>query len=298
MAMMMPSKWYLVFPLTSAVLYALGAIFVKDAERRGASGVRLTIISNIVVALGFAAIYPWGRFPVGPALWWPVVALAGAFALGQVMTIVAFTRGEVSVATPIMGTKVLFVILLASVFTQTQIRPATWVAAVAMLAGLWLLVGRPAATDARRVLTGVICSLIAAFAYAVFDILVQAWAATLNFNIMLPIAIALGAGMSLPLLLLPGERGRAVPRNAWSPLMIGAVLLMAQSMLLIWSIAEFRDAPGANVVYASRGVWSVLLVQLLGLRLTPAEHFATPGIFARRLVGSSVMMLGVFLAFM
>jgi hypothetical protein len=64
-------------------------------------------------------------------------------------------------------------------------------------------------------------------------------------------------------------------------------------MLLIWSIAHFGDAAGANVVYGSRGIWSVLLVVVLGKWVKSAEVMHGPGAFAKRLTGALVITIAI-----
>jgi drug/metabolite transporter (DMT)-like permease len=296
----MPSKWYLCFPLAAAVLYALSAVAMKSAERRGVRAMHITVLSNFALAAAFLPFYPWREFPALPAVLWPAVALGAAFAAGQVLMIIAFARGEVSVATPALGTKAIFVAVVAATFASRPVAPATWVAAALMAAGLWLLVGRPKHADARRVAFAVVCSLAAALAFACFDVLVQVWGRPPNFGRFVPIGVVIGAVLSVPLLWLPARPAGPAPadprRPGW-PLFAGVALLSVQSLLLIWSIGRFQDAPGANIVYASRGVWSVLLVQALAGRAGAAERFESNAEFLRRLLGAGVMLLGVILVF-
>lgn len=295
----MPEKYYLIFPLTSAVLYALGALVLKGAERRGVSVWQITALANVALAAAFAGFYPWADFPALPAVWWPVAAVGGLLVAGQAMSILAFARGEVSVATPALGTKVVFVAVVASVFVDRPVAPQTWAAAVLMLAGLWLVVGRPAKVDGRRIAAAVVFSLLGALGFACFDLVVQVWSPALGLGVLVPMGIATGAVLSLPLLWLhpSGSSAVHVPRTAAGPMALGVALLTLQSLLLIWSIGHFEDAAGANVVYASRGVWGVLLVQLLPGWFGRVERFESRAVFVRRALGAGVMMIGVFLAF-
>ena len=116
----MPFQWYLLFPLASAILYSFAAVALKLAERRGVPAMQITVLSNFALTAAFAAFVPWGDPHLAPKVWWPVAAAGVAFAAGQAMTIVAFARGEVSVATPTLGTKVLFVSLVAAAFTSDR----------------------------------------------------------------------------------------------------------------------------------------------------------------------------------
>lgn len=298
----MLGKAYLIFPLTAAVLYALAALALKAAERRGAGVGQITVLANLALAAAFAGFYPWGAGPPARlAAWWPIAAIGVTLVVGQVAGTLAFARGEVSVATPVLGTKVVLVALLASLFTARPVPAQTWVAAVVVLVGLWVLVGRPARADARRAAAAVGFGLACALAFAGFDLLTQVWSPRLGFGVLMPLGVAAGTVLSLPLLRWlrpPGRLALHVPTAAAKPLALGVALITLQSLLLIWSIGRYHDAPGANVVYASRGVWGVLLVQLLAGHLAHVEQLGGGAVFARRLIGAGVMMLGVVLAFL
>jgi drug/metabolite transporter (DMT)-like permease len=293
---------YLVLPLVAGLLYASSALLLKLAERRGIGAGRITILSNLANIVAFAAFYPWDQFPAAPAVWWPVWLLALTMLVGQVSMVLAFTRGDVSVATPALATKVVLVAALATVVAPRTVGAATWAAAVLMLVGLWLLLGRPGAHDRRRALVAVAFSLVAATSFACFDLLVQVWSERIGFGLLLTLAMTGSEVLSLPLWWAlpgpgaaadaPGGNGRAL----W-PLVIGSALMAIQSVLFVWTIGRFHDAPGANVVYASRGIWSVLLVQMLPAWFGGVEVFTTRGTFARRIAGATVMLLGVVLAF-
>ena len=71
--------------------------------------------------------------------------------------------------------------------------------------------------------------------------------------------------------------------------------MSVQSLLLIGTIGYFQDAPRANVVYASRGIWSVLIVHMLAT--AGGEGGMSRRAVIRRLCGAGVMIAGVAMAF-
>jgi len=291
----MPDAW-LALPLLSAVLYSLSAVCLRRAERMGVDTVAIMLVTNAVTAVGFAVYYPWGAFPAAPAVWWPVLAVALTFVAGQWFTLLAFTKGEVSVATPTLGTKVIMVAVLAAVFTDRPPGVLTWVAAGLMVVGLLLLVGRPKVQDAAAARAGVGLALLAAGAYAGFDILVQGWSPKLGFGLLVPPGMALAAVLSLGLLPL-AKRPPTPPtpgRHRW--LAPGVALMAAQAMVLVWAIGRHGDATSANVVYASRALWGVLLVAALGGVMRDREGMTGRAAVLRRLTGAAVMTVGVALA--
>jgi drug/metabolite transporter (DMT)-like permease len=288
---------YLFLPLTAAILYSAAALFLKLSERRGLSVGQITVLTNLASLIGFSLFYPWAEFPRMPSIWWPVVLLGLTIVIGQITSILSFTLGDVSVATPTLGTKVVLVAALASLFTSRPVGWATWVAAILMLIGLWLLMGSPLTGRRARAAPGVVLALIAAGSYACFDVIVQIWNPVIGFGLLLPPAFLIACLFSLPLLALRPRRARPIGPSPAVPLGLGLVLLTGQALLLVWSIGHFQDAAGANVVYASRGIWSVLMVQLLPGWFGRVEGLDGRGAFLRRVIGASVMLLGVFVTF-
>jgi hypothetical protein len=81
-------------------------------------------------------------------------------------------------------------------------------------------------------------------------------------------------------------------------LALGVGLLALQSLILISAIGYFSDAAGLNVVYSSRGVWSVLVVWLVGHWFSVHERIHSGGLLARRLVAASLIAGAVALVFL
>ncbi|TVR49824.1 MAG: DMT family transporter [Puniceicoccaceae bacterium] len=291
---------YLLFPLLSAFFYAGSALFLKAASREGAGPVRAMVLVNLAVAAGFLVFYPWSEFPALPARWWPTLGIGLTFALGHLFLVLSFSRGDVSVATPVMGTKVLMVALLSALLATEGPGLSTWLAAVLTTVALVLLVGgRPggSAVDRRAARLGFGYALATAFCFAVFDVLVQEWSPRLGFGLVAPVGILIGALGSLVLLRFSRSTSFRFPARAWMFLLPGIGLIVAQAMILIWTIGTFGDAAGINVVYASRGIWSIAFVWLLGSAFGDRESLQDPLVVARRLAGAVLMIIGIVLVF-
>ena len=99
-------------PLVSAFVYAIAALLLKRATERGIGPWRVNFVTNWIQCALFApfwfvggAPFAWDRFAHA--------AICGAtFFSGQIFTFLALSRGDVSVATPVLGTKVIFVAFL------------------------------------------------------------------------------------------------------------------------------------------------------------------------------------------
>src|SRR5688572_4434638 len=103
----------LIAPLVSAFLYAFAAMALKRATEKGGGPWRIGFVTNLVQALIFAPVWLLGG---GPFSWQNLghaVITGTLFFVGQIFTFLALSRGDVSVVTPVLGTKVILVAGLA-----------------------------------------------------------------------------------------------------------------------------------------------------------------------------------------
>lgn len=294
---MMIDKAYLGFGLGAAMLYALGAASLKAAGDRGVGVLRITVIANLVTAAAFSLFLPWREGQLFPTPWWPSLALGGLFFAGQVLTILAFAQGCVSVATPVMGVKVVIVAFILAIGLGHPLGAKVWIAAFLTTAGIGLLAFSIEELKSKRAALTVGCSLLVAIAFALFDVITQVWSPTVTFGRLMPWSMIFGASLSLALLPAIGQPLWQFTPGTLRYLAPGILLLTAQSVLLVWSIGHFQDAAGLNVVYGSRGIWSILVVWLLGAYFWPHQPLKASGTLAKRLLGAALIASAVILVF-
>jgi drug/metabolite transporter (DMT)-like permease len=287
---------YLLLPLTAAFLYALGALGAKAAGTRGLDFVRITVVCNWTMAIGFAAFVRPADGLLPDALWKP--ALIGlAFLGGQVFTFVALRRGDVSLATPLMGTKVVMVaIFLATVFGRT-IEWQTWAGALVAVAGIVLLQTTHRGAHWSHVTVTLFSALAAAACYAIFDCMIATWSPAAGFGRLVPPGVFFAAVLAMAILPFAGGSWRAAPRAAYGYLLLGSALIAGQALLLVGAIGFWHDAARCNIVYGSRGMWSVVLVYAVGHHFGNTEREAGGGVFVARLSGSVLILAAIVLAF-
>lgn len=297
----MPNPLVLLCPLIAAILYAVAASALKGATERGVGGVQATVVANLATAAAFLVFVPWGGDRWLPPVWWPTLALAGAFCVGQFLTVFALKWGHASLATPALGSKVVLVALLAALAFDLPVGANVWVGAVLTTAGMVTLAWPSEHVPLRTAAAGVALATLAAACFAVFDTLTQVASRLpgLSFGLVLPPAMALNAAASTTALLLLHRRWPPIPSPARRHLALGAGVLTAQAIILISAIGHFGNAPAMNVVYGSRGVWSVLLVWTLGRHFSRHEshHHLPRSVFARRLAGALLIAAAVALVF-
>ena len=101
-------------PLASGAGYVAAVLLIKRASAHGVGLWRTAFVSNVAMGLCFSALWLLGgRELVWSALWQPAVGGA-LFLAGQIFTFMAMD-GDVSLATPVLGLKILFVAAASSV---------------------------------------------------------------------------------------------------------------------------------------------------------------------------------------
>ena len=144
---------------------------------------------------------------------------------------------------------------------------------------------------------------IGAGAYACFDVLVQKWSPVWGTGRFLPIAMAVCAPAysALPLSSastapqLECVRRRAdvglAPYTPW--LVAGAACFAVQGLMFMSSVSIYRQVTSANVLYSSRGLWSVVAVWGIGHWFTNREQHLGARVLVWRFVGAILLMAAI-----
>jgi drug/metabolite transporter (DMT)-like permease len=287
--------WPFVIPLVSSLVYVFGVLLLKRSADLGVRVWRTVFIANFATATTFLPLLLLGGHDQPWSMIWQPAVVALMMLVGQISGFMALTKGHVSVATPVMGTKVILVAAATTLLFNDRLPAALWVAAGISALALALL-GQRGASEGHAAGLTVACALIAAVSFALFDVMVQEWAPAWGAGRFLPFTMLLVALYSV--VLLPFFRAplRSIPKGAWPWLLGGAGLLAFQSLLLIFTLAEFGHATIVNIVYNLRGLWSVLGVWLLGHWFHNREQELEPVILRRRLLGATLLTLAILLA--
>ena len=282
----------LLLPFAASLIYVLAALFIKKASVRGAGLLPTTVATNLIIGAAFSVLWVLGGRLPGPEAWIQPAVTAGLFVAGQLLAFVALQRGDVSVATPVLGLKVVLVAFFVTRLLGERVPPAVWAAAGLSSAGIVLLGrgGGPAGSSGTG--TALVFGGLAAASFALFDVLVQKWAPSWGAGRFLPVTMGLVALFSLPLLALPSD---PVPAAAWRPLLAGGLLGAFQALLLISALALYARATTINVVYSARGLWSVGAVWVLGPWFGNRERERGAAVFRARLAGAALLLGAIVL---
>ena len=282
-------------PLGSALGYGVAALMLKRATERGAGSWRVSFIANWVLAAVFGLLLFWPAEHPASAVNVLHAAITGViFFVGQVFTFLALSRGDVSVATPVLGSKVIFVAFFAALMGDTKVTPTMWVAVLLTAIATALLGGGSSVKQREVILRSMLYGFCAASAFAFTDVLQQRWVPLWGFSHYEPTQFLTVALLSFGL--VPFFRGplRELPPAAWRWALAGGTILGVQAAGVAWGIV-FIGATVTNVLYNSRGMWSVVLVWTIGHWFSNVERTQGRAVMVRRLAGSLLLLAAIAL---
>ncbi len=295
------SFWAFILPVCAAVAYVTAALFIKRAAELGADVWRTAFVCNVTSALCFQGLLLLGGTVKPLGFWWQPALVALLFLSGQIWTFVCLSRGDVSVATPVLGLKILMVAAFSTLFLTKPLTPQMWISAALATAGVVLLnlSGRQKNVP-KNPQTGftIITAGLAALSYAAFDVLIQKWSSDWGLGRFLPIAIGLVGVYSFALMPFFKAPLRVLSPFAWRPLVGAAFFMSLQAILFVSTIAYFQNASAANVIYSVRGLLSIAAVWLLGHWFANEEKAQGAAAFGPRIAGAALMFVAVVLILM
>ncbi len=290
--MTFPNHYFL--PIISAILFSLATIFFKRAIDKGIGINRLLFISNWSV---FLILFPvwflhqdginWGII-YGPLL----VGLTGF--CGGVFTFLALKWGDVSVVTPMMGAKVIFVAALSLIVLPDAI-PVLWWVGVALTVPAVYLLGKTKNAGIGANIYPISAALCGSISFAFVDVLTQRWASdfgVFGFIVVCSASVALFSFILVPLFRKPLF---STPPSCVISIVVGGAFMGIQWMILAYFLSEYGQATAMNILYSSRAVWSIVLVWLVGPIFGNFERHLGHKVMLRRLCGAILLCVAIIL---
>ena len=286
---------YLLIPLAAAALYALASILIKRSLGDGVTMDQSFHLSNLVLGVVFLPLlFIEPKEIEWSALWMPGLQSL-VFLTATWLTFLSLKRGDVSLVTPLMGTKVVFVAIGMTFLTGRSPGPALWIAAVLTALGIFIM-GRGDMHGGRHVVFTIVVTLLSAAFFGLHDVILNSWGnsfGALAFLSLTCIGVAFG---TLIIWGFQGRPGLKIQSKHASRLWWGVTLMGFQSLVLGLALGYFDDATGINVMYASRGLWVIVLVILLGHRLGNREHKQPGKAFSGRVIGTVLLTVAIVIA--
>jgi drug/metabolite transporter (DMT)-like permease len=284
-------------PLAAALAFPVAALALKRATEIGRDVWGLVLACDLAVALVFLPLlFPLAGPPEGGA-WWQPVAAGAVFCIGQIAAFKSF-QGELSIAIPMQGAKVLLVAFMAWLALGQSLGLKFWGAALLSVAAIHFLnEPGPASGGPRRILATSLWAGLASIAFAAFDVAMQAWSPRWGTRAFSSYAFASQAFFSLPLLAFPPRRRFRYAPAQWGWVALGTGLLAFITLGLALIIGQSGQAALVNLIFNSRCVASVIFVWIAGKWFGNREAEAGGRrTMARRLEGAALMLGALGLA--
>jgi drug/metabolite transporter (DMT)-like permease len=285
----------IVLPLLAALLFTISALLLKRSSELGAGLWRTAFVCNVLSGVLYSGLLGFGGPPVRVALLWQPACVALCLFAGLLTQFLALEKGDVSVAVPVLGLKVVVVALLSPLLTSDSVDARSWAAVVLCVSGIALLNLKHAGRRPHNIGITLLAAGFTAVSFAMFDVLVQRWGPAWGVGRLLPLVFGINAVLSLGLILKFRAPLSALPRQTWKWLLGGGVFLGLQSILFVSTLAVWGKATVANVMYSSRGLLSVVLVWLVGHWFANREQGLGARTLTWRLAGAALMLGAIVL---
>ncbi len=287
---------YFLLPLVAGMLYAFAALLLKRSFALDAGIMRAAYVANWIMGIGYLPLL----LVDGGQLNWLQAAqaclLGLTFFLGQLFTFIAMRVGDVSVATPILGTKVLFV-AVAGFFLFGQSVPAVWWLGAGITAFGILLLGISDMRDLRKQALAIAYAAISAAFFGLTDAMLPEFAGANGGARLALISVMFMVVALLSFSLIPffNQPLRSIPKRAWPWLASGGSLLALQSLLMAITLSLFGNPTAVNILYSGRGLWALLLVVWIGRWLENVEGGYGRKTMILRWLGALLLILAIIL---
>ncbi len=279
----------------AGAFYACSALLCKRGMELGAGTIRSLIISNWIMA-SFFIPYPLvqGSLPQEQDIM--VGGMLGLlFLLSQATCFFALQKGDASMVTPIMGSKSIFVALFVMLFGLTGLPSTeTWIAT--FLAALAVgIIGWPEKGGTFSPIA-ILLGLLTAAGFGLTDALVPHFAQKSNpAHVIFIMFCSVGLGSFA---LLPLVRGRFFYRNKKADkwMLLSCIPMGIQALLMSMAVGFYQVPAEANVFYACRGIWAIILAGWLGKTIGLQEGETSKPLLFRRLFGAVLLIAGIYFA--
>ncbi len=297
----MTHSLHLLFPLLSSLLFVIAAMYAKRATLLGVSPFTATAMSNLLLATCWLGVgltrnewLPWEH-------WWNAAWIALTFVGGQLTTYLAFRLGDVSLATPVFGVKIIMVAFLSSLLAQRSIEGRVWLAAAMATVGVIVMQLGSSTANApklttRRATLAIAFALAAATLLSLFDVGVQHAGKQFGAPRFLSTMFCTVGVFSLALLPWANSPAAVQRLQAQRPLLIAAILMALQAISITFALGQFGDVTRINIVYSLRGLWSVVLAWLLSRYATSPESSQSRKTMIFRFAGTLLLTVAIVIA--
>ena len=284
-----------ILALSAGFLYACSALLCKRGLELGSGTLRSLVYSNLVMSACFLPYPFFSRNSLSLEFVFYGSLLGLLFFLSQMLCFLSLKRGDASLMTPIMGSKPVFVAIFVAALglTPNNLTPSIWIA-VALATISIALIGWPS-KRADFSLVGIFLAVTGASGFGLLDSLVPFF--TNQSDPFFLLFIVFGSVGLFSILLIPWTEGSFITYRSESDfwMWLSTLPMGGQAICMSMAIGFYQIPTQANIFYAGRGFWSVILVALIGGLLGLREGKSSRTLLFRRMTGALLLLIGVWL---
>jgi drug/metabolite transporter (DMT)-like permease len=287
---------YLIMPFCSAIIYAVASVLLKRALKEGATSEQTFHFTNFAISLVFLPFFCFEKGAIQWANLWQPILVSFMFFLGNLTTFLAIKKGDVSTVTPLMGTKVVFVAVVMMLITKQMPTPALWGAAILTSVGIFLMGFSEFRKKTGSVgLSAILIILASALFFALQDVLLAHWSTNFGALTFMSLSMACLSGWSLLMWICQGRPSLKMPRASLKFSLVGGWFIGIQAALLGLALSFYHDATKINVIFATRGLWVLVVVAFLGGFFGNDEKKTAGKAFRWRIIGAILVTIAVMM---
>lgn len=285
---------YLLLPLISAITYTFAAMLFKKIMENGGNIWYINFLSNIGTFILAVPFYFLSSHSAGDVDYLKPLFTSLIFIAGQTFSLLSLKYGDVSVATPLLGAKVIMVAFFTVLLLGIPVPVLWWVASVLAVIALALLRGNSEQTKKSFVPT-VVFSLLCSLCFALCDIYIQKWAPAFGADRFISVMFFIIAVLSFGFIPMFRKSKMLFPSPVSWWLGISIACISVQGVAMAVALSRFGNATAINIVFSSRGMWSVLFIWWLGRFFGNDERLLGRRVFWERLIGATLILAAIVL---
>lgn len=267
--------------------------------KEGASALYSFHVSNVIIGLCFLPLILLEKQVIAWDQILHPLLVGASFFIGSWFTFIAIHRGDVSLVTPLMGSKVIFVALFALIMASQPPSFSLICAAALSAIGIAVMGAKDFYHSSHAAFT-ISFALISSAIFAICDILMRKWAPDFGPLAFITTSTSCLALVSIVTLIWMARYTRhSRPTSTATKWIIwSSVLIAIQAIGMSIIVATHDDTTGINVVYGSRGLWAIVLIALVGPLLGNHERKLAKGVILYRLIGTIILTIAIVIAVM
>lgn len=283
---------YYCVPALCGLTYAFSALLIKRAISEGGGISRVFFITNWLQLIIFLPIVIWLPEMRDVQGWqWPALAGTVCF-IGTLFVLSAIRRGDVTVQTPLLGTKVIIIAILTFTLGLGPVPLGWWISAILAFFAV-LIFGLPGLQRHHVSARAISYALASSFCFALTEVIIQKHATQFGEFSFILFMVTVMAMESLVLLPMFKKGIGRVKIKTWRWILGGSLLMALQELGIFYTIAFYGRATAVNILYSTRGFWSLILVFVVGHWFASHEKYLGKHVLLVRFIGATLLFIAI-----